>query len=133
MFRVFGNPHQVPAAVLAIRLRQADPRGIVETFAHEFDGGTIQHYARVDSVLSDAQILAGLGAMTQAEIDGQARFYGARNTAGLSTLLKTMTAAQAETYINANVTSLATAKTVLIELSRLVIALRDAVWQDIQG
>lgn len=129
--RIFANPHNVPAAVLAIRLRQADPSGIVRTYTHIDDG--VLHYAAVDSTLTDAQIMSGLGAMTQAEIDGQTRFYAARSTAGLSTLLKTMTAQQAETYINTNVTSLATAKTVLIELSRLVIALRDTIWQDMQG
>lgn len=135
--RIFDNPYNVPVAVLNIRLRKYDKSGLVRTYAADkLDAANqiigILHYAAVDSTLTDAQIASGMGAMTQAEIDGQVRFYAARDTAGLSTLLRTMSATQAETYINA-VTNLAQAKTGMIELSRLVIALRDAVWQDMEG
>lgn len=109
----------------------ADPAGQVRTYTHIDDG--VLHYAAVDSSLTDAQILSGLGPMTAAEEASQARYYGARAVAGLSQQIRTMTAAQAEAYINANVTSLATAKVVLVELSRLVIALRDQAWRDMQG
>ncbi len=129
--RIFSNPNNVPAQVLNIRLRRYDPAGTVRTYDAETESGTA-HYAAVDCTLTDAQIESGMVEMTQAEIDAQARFYAARNTAGLSTLLKTMTVAQAKTYIN-NVTTLAQAKIVMIELSKLVIALRDTVWQDMQG
>ncbi len=129
--RIFDNPYNVPAQVLNIRLRRYDPAGTVRTYDAETDN-TVAHYAAVDCTLTDAQIESGMVAMTQAEIDAQARFYAARDTAGLSTLLKTMTVQQAESYINA-VTNLARAKTVMIELSRLVIALRDTVWRDMQG
>lgn len=129
--RIFSNTHNVPAAILNIRLRKYDPSGFVRTYDADTDNGAV-HYVAVDSTLTDAQIESGMGAMTQAEINAQARFYAAREAAGLSTLLRTMTAKQAETYIN-NVTTLAQSKVVMIELSRLVIALRDAVWQDMQG
>ncbi len=129
--RIFSNPNNVPAQVLNIRLRRYDPAGIVRTYDAETDNGPF-HYAAVDCTLTDAQIESGMVEITQAEIDAQTRFYAARNTAGLSTLLKTMTVAQAKTYIN-NVTTLAQAKIVMIELSKLVIALRDTVWQDMQG
>jgi hypothetical protein len=98
--RIFSNNFDVPAQVLNIRLRRYDPSGTVRTYIAEFEDGTVGHYAAVDSILTDAQIESGMVAMTQAEIDAQARFYGARDTAGLSTLLKTMTAQQAQTYIN---------------------------------
>jgi hypothetical protein len=135
--RIFENPYNVPAAILNIRLRKFDPSGSVRTYdASKVDvvGNVIgvTHYAAVDSTLTDAQIESGMGAMTQAEIDAQSRFYAARETANLSTLLKTMTAQQAENYIN-NVTTLAQAKVVMIELSKLVITLRDTIWQDMQG
>lgn len=135
--RVFRNANNVTNNVLNARLRRYDAFGTARTYDGPIvlDGTVIGfgNFVAVDSMLTDAQIEAGLGAMTQAEINSEARFYGARDTAGLSTLLKTMTAAQAESYITNNVTNLAQAKTVLIELARLVVALRDTAWQDMQG
>jgi hypothetical protein len=45
--------------------------------------------------------------------------------------LKTLTPAQAVAYIETNVTSLATAKTVLKVMARILIALRDETWPDL--
>jgi|WetSurMetagenome_2_1015567.scaffolds.fasta_scaffold700030_1 hypothetical protein len=45
----------------------------------------------------------------------------------------TWTDQQAQDYINANVTTLAQAKVVLVALARMVVALRDHTWPEFRG
>lgn len=56
------------------------------------------------------------------------RKQNAVNEAFLANELKSITPAQAVTYIENNVTSLATAKIVLKIMVRMLIAMRDEVW-----
>jgi hypothetical protein len=60
-----------------------------------------------------------------------ARKLSARTQANLSEQLRTMTPQQAVDYIETNVTSLATAKTVLKIMARIIIAMRDEIWPDL--
>lgn len=60
-----------------------------------------------------------------------ARRAGAIGEAALVAELKNVTGNQAADWIETNVTSLATAKTALKILARMVIAMRNEVWPDL--
>jgi len=68
---------------------------------------------------------------TAGELAEQSRKAGARTEAALATQFKTLTPQQAVDYIETNVTSLATAKTVLKIMARILIAMRDEIWPDL--
>ena len=59
------------------------------------------------------------------------RKASAKGEAALATALKTITPAEAVTYINNKVTDLTSAKAVLKLMARMLIALRDEVWPDL--
>jgi len=61
----------------------------------------------------------------------EARKAVAVNEAKLATELRTLTATEAVAYVENNVTTLATAKTVIKIMVRLLIALRDETWPDL--
>ena len=60
-----------------------------------------------------------------------ARKANAVNEAKRATELRTLTATEAVAYVENNVTTLATAKTVIKIMVRLLIALRDETWTDL--
>jgi hypothetical protein len=62
-----------------------------------------------------------------------AREAAAVTEAGLAVEFKALTPAQAVAYIENNVTDLASAKTAMQGLARLIVALRDQVWPDLQN
>lgn len=59
------------------------------------------------------------------------RKAAAKREAAKATALKTITPEQAVKYINNNVTDLASAKTVLKLMARMLIAMRDEIWSDL--
>jgi hypothetical protein len=59
------------------------------------------------------------------------RKANARAEAKLATELKSLTPAQAVAYIETNVTNLASAKTVLKIMARILIAMRDEIWPEL--
>jgi hypothetical protein len=88
---------------------------------------------KVGSALSDNALNAAINPATAtAEIASETRKTNAITEAGLAAEFKSLTAAQALTYIDNNVTTLATAKTVLKIMARLIIAMRDELWPDLQ-
>jgi hypothetical protein len=68
---------------------------------------------------------------TTAELAAETRRVNAQAEAKLATELRSLTPAQAVAYIESNVTTLATAKTVLKIMVRLLIALRDETWPNL--
>jgi hypothetical protein len=72
---------------------------------------------------------------TQAERDAMVatalRKTNAKTEAALAIALKSLTPAQAITYIDTTVTNIASAKTVLKVMVRMLIAMRDEVWPDL--
>ena len=60
-----------------------------------------------------------------------ARKYKAKSAAALATVFRTLTPEQAENYIDANVTTLASAKAVLRIFARIIVAMRDEIWPDL--
>jgi hypothetical protein len=88
-------------------------------------------YPAPDSVIiPDAPAIA-ITAPAAAQIAARDKRKAAINEAALATAFRTLTAAQAETYIDNNVTTLATAKAALRIFARLLVALRDANWPDL--
>jgi hypothetical protein len=69
---------------------------------------------------------------TAAELAAIDRKIGAIAEARLATELKSLTPAQAVAYIETHVTTLATAKTVLKIMVRILIAMRDEIWPNLQ-
>ena len=61
----------------------------------------------------------------------QLRRENARAEAALAAQLKTLTPQEAVDYIETNVTTLASAKTVLKIMARMLIAMRDQIWPDL--
>ena len=59
------------------------------------------------------------------------RMQRAKGNAALVLEMKTITGDQAVAWIENNVTSLATAKTVLKIMARMIVALRDQTWPDL--
>jgi len=68
---------------------------------------------------------------TASELAAETRRVNAQAEAKLATELRSLTPAQAVAYIESNVTTLATAKTVLKIMVRLLIALRDETWPNL--
>jgi hypothetical protein len=83
--------------------------------------------------LTDADLLDCVE--TQAERDAMVatalRKTNAKTEAALAIALKSLTPAQAITYIDTTVTNIASAKTVLKVMVRMLIAMRDEVWPDL--
>lgn len=59
------------------------------------------------------------------------RIRAARAQAALADAFRTLTPAQAADWIETNVTSLATAKTALKIMARILVAMRDQIWPDL--
>ena len=53
--------------------------------------------------------------------------------AGLAVEFKSLTPGQAVAYIENNVVDLASAKTAMMVMTRLIIAMRDEIWPDLQN
>lgn len=95
------------------------------------DGRTISWDGSLDEKI---RILDQLGidyTPTAIELAEQSRKDDARGEAALATQFKSLTPAQAVTYIENNVTNLATAKDVLKIMARILIAMRDEIWPDL--
>ena len=136
--RLFDNPNNVSETILNLRLQKQDASGWVHNYdvdiRDDLSGAFIKtaHYSVVNSILSDAMINTGIAqALTLAEQSTLTRLQNAQGQAALATALKTVTPDQAVAYIEANVTSLATAKAVMEIMARILIALRDEVWPDL--
>lgn len=69
---------------------------------------------------------------TAEELAAIARKANAVSEARLATELKALTPAQAVAYIDSNVTNIASAKAVLKIMARMLIAMRDEVWPNLQ-
>lgn len=127
--RIFDNNNNVSESILKRRIRRLDATSVVETYAA--DNGI--SYVKVGSTLSDSAINAAINPhSTTAEIASETRKTNAIIEAGLAAEFKSITAAQAVAYIDNNVTTLATAKTVLKIMARLIVAMRDELWPDLQ-
>lgn len=133
--RVFDNINNLPQAVIEWRLRKVDPTGVAETYSTiptPENLFTIHNYVKVDSVLTDTQIVNGLSnPMTVKEQRAIDKRLASLTNAQLASALKTVTADEAETYIENTVTSLATAKVVMKQMARMIIALRDHTFSEI--
>lgn len=68
---------------------------------------------------------------TAAELATITRKANAKAEARLAAELRTLTPQQAVNYIDANVTTIASAKVVLKVMARMMIAMRDEVWPDL--
>jgi len=130
--RIFTNTNDLPAVIITRRLAAADPDGTARTYEHVSEEGAILRYVAVDSILTDAQIENGLAnpitASEQAAID---RYKAAKDEAALAAVFRNLTPAQAEAYIQANVTDLASAKAALKVMARLLIAICNRVLPDL--
>jgi hypothetical protein len=80
-----------------------------------------------DDLLDCVETQAERDAMSAASI----RKANAKTEAALAIALKSLTPAQAITYIDTTVTNIASAKTVLKVMVRMLIAMRDEVWPDL--
>lgn len=130
--RGFINTNNLPQAVIAWRLSKADPAGTARVYDYVTDDAVTLHYVAVDSVLTDAQIEAGLAnSITAGEEAAIARYHEARSEAALTEALRTLTPAQAVKYVEDNVTTLASAKAVLKIIVRLLIALTNRIYPDL--
>ena len=69
---------------------------------------------------------------TQAEMAALARKENAKQEAGLASQLKSLTPQEAVDYIETNVTNLASAKAVMKIMARMLIALQDAQFPELQ-
>lgn len=61
----------------------------------------------------------------------KARKNMAKSNAKMATTIKSLTPKQAVDYIEKNVTNIATAKTVMKVMARMLISMRDEIWPDL--
>lgn len=128
MRRIFDNPQNLTSDVIHNRLVSLDFNNVATVYDYVNDIGTVIHYVAIDSFLTDTQIGNSLlTPTTAAEITENTRRATSLSEAALAIELKTVTPAEAVAWIDLNVTSLATAKTVLKIMVRMLIALRNLV------
>lgn len=97
-------------------------------FKYTFPNGVVIEYPTLAELVSACKRFNIPFTPTQALIDADARKSNALADAKLATELRSLTPAQAVAYIEANVTTLATAKAALKVLTRLVVALCNETW-----
>lgn len=133
MLRVFDNPNNLLEEVIKWRIHKADGSAVVETYSHTvIETGVTHYYVKIDSVLTDAQIDGGLAnPITTKETAAINKRLASLANAQLSTALKTVTADEADTYIENTVTNIATAKVVMKQMAKMIIALRNNAFAEI--
>ena len=138
MRRLFDNQNNLGQTVIARRIQAVDASAVVETYSVDIRDADniwrgVRGYVLVESFLTDAEISALIvPGLSIIEAAAASRKRDAAAEARLATELKTISPAQAVAYVENNVTSLASAKVVLKIMVRMLIAMRDEVWPDLQ-
>lgn len=140
MRRVFDNSNNVGQETILERLRLQDPYAGCGTYVVDIFSpvtgliiGT-RSYVWIESTIPDAVIENGLSFATSAvELASYSRKATAFSNAKLVTTLVSLTQDQAAAYIDSNVTNIATAKTVMKIMARILVAMRDELWPNLQN
>jgi hypothetical protein len=129
---IFKNPLNLIDLVILWRLHKIDPQAKVNTYIASELGIANTSYVDITSTISSAQIESGLATpITTKETAAINKRLASLANAQLATALKTVTADEADAYIENTVTNIATAKVVLKQMARLLVALRDHTFSEI--